>query len=243
MAKRWYQDHQRDTWRRQAKSSGYRARSAFKLKQIQDRHSVIRTGDSVLDIGCHPGGWTQVALELAGDGGKVVGVDLRATDPIPGATLLVGDIMTPSTLKLIQEENMGMDYNSVISDISPSLTGRYDTDQAISLELSTMALEVAMSLLAPGGSFVTKAFQGTGIELLVRACRSRFSFVRRFSPIASRNASSEVYLVCKNKKPNQGGARSPPIAEIRSGLEELGVVPGNQEESEESVVGFRRYVG
>ena len=99
MAKRWYQEHQRDPWRRQARNSGYRARSAFKLKQIQERHNIIRPGDSVLDIGCHPGGWTQVALEEVGGLGTVVGIDLRPTDPIDGASLLTGDVMEDGMLQ------------------------------------------------------------------------------------------------------------------------------------------------
>ena len=197
---------------------GYRARSAFKLKQIQDKYNLIRQGDSVLDIGCHPGGWTQVAIEVVGMDGKVVGVDLRTTEPIPGAALMVGDVMDPLILDSVLDENDGNAFNSVISDISPNLTGRYDTDQAISLELSTMALDVAVKILAPGGSFVTKAFQGTGIELLVKACKDRFSFVRRFSPIASRNASSEVYVVCKNKKPNGSISDTYQMVEISSVL-------------------------
>ena len=239
MAKRWYQEHQRDPWRRQARNSGYRARSAFKLKQIQERHNIIRSGDSVLDIGCHPGGWTQVALEEVGGLGTVVGIDLRPTDPIDGASLLTGDVMEDGMIARLSSENSDDGYNSVISDISPSLTGRYDTDQAISLELSAMALDVATAILRPGGSFVTKAFQGTGIELLIDACKRRFSFVRRFSPTASRNASSEVYVVCKNKKPSTGRLDSA-IEHIQQGLIDAGVLVGDEEEEEESVVGFRR---
>ena len=116
---------------------------------------------------------------------------------------------------------------------------RYDTDQAISLELSAMALDVAAKLLKPGGSFVTKAFQGTGIELLIEACKKRFSFVRRFSPTASRNASSEVYVVCKNKKHSTERLDSA-IEYIQQGLIDAGVLVGDEEEDEESVVGFRR---
>ena len=239
MAKRWYQEHQRDTWRRQARNSGYRARSAFKLKQIQERHNIIRPGDSVLDIGCHPGGWTQVALEEVGELGAVVGIDLRPTDPIDGASLLTGDVRDESIIARLSSENSDEGYNSVVSDISPSLTGRYDTDQAISLDLSAMALDVAVKLLKPGGSFVTKAFQGTGIELLIEACKIRFSFVRRFSPTASRNASSEIYVVCKNKKPSSEGLDSA-MEYIQQGLTDAGVLVGDEEEDEGAVVGFRR---
>ena len=91
MSKRWYQESRRDPWRREARSKGYRARSAYKLKQIQDRFSVIRRGDNVLDIGCHPGGWTQVAVEESGENGLVIGVDLLATSPVEGARLIIGD--------------------------------------------------------------------------------------------------------------------------------------------------------
>lgn len=240
MAKRWYQEHQRDPWRRQAKNSGYRARSAFKLKQIQERHGVMRLGDSVLDVGCHPGGWTQVAVEEVGSNGNVVGVDLHATDPVDGAQLLVGDVRKGETIEAIIERNGGQPYNAVVSDISPRLTGRYDTDQAISLELSAVALEIGVKILKPGGSFVTKAFQGTGIELLVEACKKRFSFVRRFSPVASRNSSSEVYLVCKNMVPLGRRVKGSPSLEIANGLRKLGILPDGDDEDVSPAVGFRR---
>ena len=132
MSKRWYQENKRDPWRRDAKSKGYRARSAYKLKQIQEKFGIIRKGDYVLDIGCHPGGWTQVAVEEAGGSGKVIGVDLLVTSPVEGATVLVGDITHDSTIEEIAREISGVALNCVISDISPRLTGRYDTDQAIS---------------------------------------------------------------------------------------------------------------
>ncbi len=87
MSKRWYQENKRDPWRRDAKSKGYRARSAYKLKQIQEKFGILRKGDAVLDIGCHPGGWIQVAIEEVGESGAVIGVDLLATSPIEGATI------------------------------------------------------------------------------------------------------------------------------------------------------------
>ena len=91
MSKRWFQAHQRDTWRRQARSKGYRARSAFKLKQIQDKFHLIREGDLVLDVGCHPGGWTQVSVEETGKNGLVIGIDLLASAPVEGCLLYTSD--------------------------------------------------------------------------------------------------------------------------------------------------------
>ena len=167
MSKRWYQENRRDPWRRQAKSKGYRARSAYKLKQIQDKFQLIRESDLILDVGCHPGGWTQVSVEETGPEGVVIGVDLKSTSPVDGASILQGDISKQETIDRIEELLDGKELNVVLSDISPKLTGRYDTDQAISLELSTMTLDVAMGMLAPGGAFVTKIFQGVGIEGLI----------------------------------------------------------------------------
>ena len=206
MSKRWYQENRRDPWRRQAKSKGYRARSAYKLKQIQDKFQLIRESDVILDVGCHPGGWTQVSVEETGPEGVVIGVDLKSTSPVEGASIIQGDISKQETIDRIEELLDGRELNVVLSDISPKLTGRYDTDQAISLELSTMTLDVAMGMLAPGGAFVTKIFQGVGIEGLISAAKDRFTNVQRFAPMASRNASSETYLVCRNRlpKPRRG---------------------------------------
>jgi len=242
MSKRWYQENRRDHWRREAKSKGYRARSAYKLKQIQERFNLIREGDAVLDIGCHPGGWTQVAVEIVGESGVVIGVDILATSPLRGAELLIGDIMERSTIKAVSEIVPESGLNAVISDISPGLTGRYDTDQAISLDLSTMSLDIAANMLSPGGCFVTKVFQGAGIEGLVNAAKQRFSAVNRFAPTATRSSSSETYLVCQNKLPKFRGEASstPAIEQLRSHLEEIGVVVQEDEGGEPAKVGFRK---
>ena len=243
MSKRWYQENKRDPWRRDARSKGYRARSAYKLKHIQERFSIIRKGDVVLDIGCHPGGWTQVASEEVGGDGIVIGVDLLATAPVDGATVIIGDITDDATIQQVREALDGRGINTVISDISPSLTGRYDTDQAISLELSTTVLDVAMDVLQPGGTFITKAFQGVGIEGLVEAARDRFSNVQRFAPTASRNSSSETYLICRNKLPRvrKRGFGQTAMEQVSRHLEGLGVLTEKQEGvDEERAVGLRR---
>jgi len=243
MSKRWHQEKRRDSWGRQARSKGYRARSAYKIKQIQERFGILRPGDAVLDIGCHPGGWTQVLVEEVGEDGLVIAVDLLATSAVEGAEILIGDITERSTIDRIAEFVGERDLNAVVSDISPGLTGRYDTDQAISLELSTTALDAAMALLSPGGSFVTKVFQGAGIEGLVDSAKQRFSSVGRFSPTASRSASSETYLVCQNKRPKPLGsaADSTALEQVREHLASIGVVVEGQSEVEEGTkVGFRK---
>ena len=242
MSKRWYQENKRDPWRRDARSKGYRARSAYKLKQIQDRFGLMREGDAILDIGCHPGGWTQVAVEEAGLQGLVIGVDILTTSAIDGAEVIVGDITQPETIERIMEILDGRGLNTVISDISPRLTGRYDTDQAISLELSTMALDVASALLVPGGGFATKVFQGAGIEGLVGAAKQRFSSVGRFAPTASRSASSETYLICQNKlpKPRGDGEGVTAMEQLKEHLASIGIVVDNEEPEGDTRVGFRK---
>ena len=201
MADHWIENHKRDSWRRQAKSSGYRARSAFKLIQIQEKFRLIREGDVILDVGCHPGGWSQVAVELTGEDGIVIGVDLEPCQPVEGALLLVGDITESSTQDRILQELGGRVINTIVSDISPDITGNWDIDQAVAMTLVADVLDFSLDLLCKGGSFTTKIFQGVGIEELITAVKPYFSEVRRFSPMASRNSSSEVYLVCRNHMP------------------------------------------
>lgn len=201
MADQWIENHKRDTWRRQAKASGYRARSAFKLKQIQERFKLIDKGDILLDVGCFPGGWSQVGLELAGEEGTVIGVDLDACQPIEGATLLVGDITDVHTQDKVLECLDGRKFNSVISDISPNITGKWDMDQSIALTLVSEVFDFALPFLAKGGHFVTKLFQGVGVEEMINAVKPHFEDVRRHSPHASRNSSSEVYLICRRYRP------------------------------------------
>lgn len=201
MADHWIENHKRDSWRRQAKSSGYRARSAFKLIQIQEKFKLIREGDVILDVGCHPGGWSQVAVELTGEDGIVIGVDLEPCQPVEGALLLVGDITESSTQDKILQELGGRVINTIVSDISPDITGNWDIDQAVAMTLVADVLDFSLDLLCKGGSFTTKIFQGVGIEELITAVKPYFSEVRRFSPMASRNSSSEVYLVCRNHMP------------------------------------------
>lgn len=214
MVDRWVQDHQRDSWRKQAKASGYRARSAFKLKQTHERHKVFDLGDSVLDVGCHPGGWAQVAVELVGSNGKVVGVDLKSCVPVEGANLIVGDITDPFTQQAVLDAIDTEVIDVVVSDISPHITGKWDIDQAVSLMLVADVFDFALPILKYGGHFVTKLFQGVGVEELIDLVRPHFQTVKRFSPMASRNSSSEVYLVCKFHTPKRG-----PDWEIRPAFE------------------------
>ena len=199
MSKRWFQEHQRDTWRRQARSKGYRARSAFKLKQIQEKFTLIREGDLVLDVGCHPGGWTQVAVEETGAKGLVIGIDLRSCVPVDGAQLVTGDVTDTSSqeaiLELLQEGRKVDDsflpevgdgetrlFNTIVSDISPSLTGQYDRDQAISLEFVALVFDFNLQLLATGGSLSFAVSESNSLALNGFDCFQAKS-LQGFSPL------------------------------------------------------------
>jgi len=241
MSKRWYSEHRRDPWRRDAKASGYRARAAFKLLQIQERFELMRAGDTVIDVGCHPGGWSQVAVEVTGYEGRVIGVDLEPCAPIDGVELVVGDITEKQTQDLIMEMLEGSPIHSIVSDISPSLTGQYERDQAISIDLVCAVMDFSFTILNPGGSFVTKIFQGRGIEGVVEAAKGRFSKVQRYSPEASRNSSSETFLVCINKLPRaRGFGPKETVAEfVQRTMVESGILTEDEDEIEAAgKVGF-----
>lgn len=201
MSDRWWEEHRRDPWRQEARKQGYRARSAFKLKQLQKRFELIRPGDRVLDVGSHPGGWTQVAVEEVQVPHRVVGIDLRASEPVDGAAFLVGDATDQAVLQEARVLMGGEPFNAVISDISPHLTGNWGRDQAISIELVATVIDAVLPHMTPGASFVSKVFQGRGIEALVDALRQRFSSARRYNPGASRKSSAEVYVVARNLLP------------------------------------------
>ena len=185
-----------DSFQRLARREGYRARSSYKLLDIDKRSKLFKKGFTVLDLGAAPGGWTQVALEKIGESGKVFAVDILSMAPIEGATMLQGDILNSDFRKTILETTGPVDV--VISDISPNLSGNYSVDQARSVELSQMALHLSVEMKAK--SFVTKVFQGEDFSDFKKEVNIYFKSVRVLSPLASRKTSSEVYVIAKNRK-------------------------------------------
>ncbi len=198
---RWYQEKKREHYYREAKALGYRARSAFKLKQIQQRFSIFSKGDIVVDLGAAPGGWSQVACELIGEKGRVIAVDISMMAPIPGVDVIQGDIGLESTHMEILDRLQGKKADEVISDMSPDITGNYSVDQARSLWLCEQALRVAEAVLKPGGHFVCKLFEGEDTPGFITQVRARFRQVKRYSPQASRKSSSEIYIIAKGRLP------------------------------------------
>jgi 23S rRNA (uridine2552-2'-O)-methyltransferase len=197
---RWYSEKKKEHFYKEAKRAGYRARSAFKLMQIQDKFKILKEGDIVIDLGAAPGGWSQVAKEIVGENGTVIGIDLSPIKPISGIIFLQGD-MTQKTslleiLKLIDQEKADV----VLSDMSPDISGNYSVDHAQSIYLSEKALSTAVSILKQNGNFVCKVFGGEDLQNFILQVKDRFQTVKEYCPDASRKSSSEVYIIAKHLK-------------------------------------------
>jgi 23S rRNA (uridine2552-2'-O)-methyltransferase len=192
-------DARRDQYRRLAKDQGYRARSAYKLLQMNRSYRIIKKGDKVVDLGCAPGGWLQVALKEVGSSGKVIGVDLKPVTPVAGATILQGSIEDPNVLSKIAEF-LGCKADVILSDMAPNVSGVWDIDHARQISLSTIALGFAQQVLRVGGSSVFKIFEGEMLQEFKSELRKSFGKVLLSKPSASRQESSELYIVCLDFK-------------------------------------------
>jgi 23S rRNA (uridine2552-2'-O)-methyltransferase len=192
-------DARRDQYRRLAKDQGYRARSAYKLLQMNRSYNIIKKGDKVVDLGCAPGGWLQVAMKEVGSSGKVIGVDLKPVTPVAGATILQGSIENPNMLSKIAEI-LGCKADVILSDMAPNVSGVWDIDHARQISLSTIALGFARRVLRLGGSSVFKIFEGEMLKEFKSELRKSFGKVLLSKPSASRQESSELYIVCLDFK-------------------------------------------
>lgn len=188
----------RDAFYRKAKREGYRSRAAYKLLELNRRYHLLRPADRVVDLGAAPGGWLQVASQLVGPKGKVVGVDLNVIDPPKEKNIatLQGDITSEETQKQIRE-TLQSDADCVLSDLSPPLSGIRDADMSRSIELNRTALKVATRLLKPGGNFLMKSFVGEELNDLAGEIQKWFRSVQRSRPEATRKGSSEIYFCAK----------------------------------------------
>jgi 23S rRNA (uridine2552-2'-O)-methyltransferase len=195
----WRQRQQDDAYFQRAKQEGYRARSAYKLQQMQARFSILKPGQVVLDLGAAPGSWSQVALKIVGQAGKVIAVDLQPIEPLPGVTLLQGDLTDPGVQAQIVAA-AGGPVDIVLSDAAPNTTGIHLRDHVLSVELVRAALSLACQLLKPGGHFVAKVFEGEDLPQLIVDLRQEFKRVKPNYPPATRREGREVFLVCMARK-------------------------------------------
>lgn len=191
--------NRKDSYYKKAKQEGYKSRAAYKLKELNAKYKIIKSGYKVLDCGAAPGGWSQVALETAGEKGFVVGVDLN---PITGINKnnfvsIAGDFTTDEVLKQVQE--VCPVYDAVISDIAPHTIGIRDADHTNSLLLIEKVYDFTMKTLKKDGSFLFKLFEGEGRKSLVERLKKDFKVVRIIKPDATRQGSMEIYIAALNK--------------------------------------------
>jgi 23S rRNA (uridine2552-2'-O)-methyltransferase len=183
-----------DHYSRQAKKDNYPARSVYKLQEIQRRNKIIKKGDRVLDLGCSPGSWILYASALAGEKGSVVGLDIKpVTVNIPeNARIYICDILSIDDALFC---SIGNDFNVVMSDMAPATTGNKSVDSARSYDLCIAAFNIADKVLAPGGSFLCKIFQGDDFKKFSETVKAAYKTHKIFKPQSSRKASKEIYII------------------------------------------------
>jgi 23S rRNA (uridine2552-2'-O)-methyltransferase len=194
---RWYSEKKKEHFYNEAKQAGYRARSAYKLKQIQEKFEILKEGSFVVDLGAAPGGWSQVAKEIVGEKGTVIGMDLSPIQPIKGITFLQGDMTKEASLEELITIIGDKKANVVLSDMSPDISGNYSVDHARSIYLGEQALITTETLLKSGGNFLCKVFSGEDLQDFIKKVNERFRTVKQYSPPASRKTSSEIYVIAK----------------------------------------------
>ena len=210
-SKNWLKEHFDDAFVQKSKAEGYRSRASYKLLEIQKSDRLIQPGMAVVDLGAAPGGWSQVAAELAGHKGKVIASDILPMDAVAGVSFVQGDFTEESCLnEILALVNGGVNggdstqqrcIDLVISDMAPNLSGMAAIDQPRSMHLVELALDFARITLKPGGVFLAKVFHGEGFESLLKEVKQEYTQVLNRKPDASRSRSREIYLLAKGFKP------------------------------------------
>jgi len=193
---RWLERQLNDPYVREAKAKGYRSRAAFKLAELDDKFQFLKPGARVLDLGAAPGGWSQVALERIGAKGRIVAADILEIQPLEGVVILHADLLDSDTAVRLKAA-LGGSADVVLSDMAAATTGHRATDHLRTTALLEAAVDLAETVLKPGGAFIGKAFQGGASSELLARIKQRFSDVRHVKPPASRQQSVELYLVAR----------------------------------------------
>lgn len=196
---RWLQRQLNDPYVHEARKLGYRSRAAFKLVELDDRFHILKPGLRVVDLGAAPGGWTQIAVSRVGPRGKVVGMDILEYDPVPGAICMQGDFLADDSPDRLKEALDGL-ADVVISDMAAPTTGHPPTDHLRIIALVEVALHFALEVLAPGGVFLAKVFQGGTEKSLLDMLKANFASVKHAKPPASRKESAETYVIATGFK-------------------------------------------
>jgi 23S rRNA (uridine2552-2'-O)-methyltransferase len=199
-SKQWMIEHVNDPFVQRAQKDGYRSRAAYKLLEIDERDRLIKPGMVVVDLGATPGGWCQVVAAKLGNHGKIIALDLLPLHPLPRVEFIQGDFREDSVLAQLEEKLGGQQIGLVISDMAPNISGIDSADQARAMHLAELALDFSVQHLKPGGAFLVKVFQGVGFEDYLKLMRSHFDKVVVRKPKASRDRSSEQYLLGLGKR-------------------------------------------
>lgn len=199
-SKAWMQEHLNDEFVKRAQKDGYRARAAYKLIEIDDKDKLIKPGMVVVDLGSTPGSWSQVAVQRLNGQGRVIALDILDMHPIAGVEFIQGDFREQSVLTKLEETLNNKPVDLVIADMAPNISGISAVDQANAAHLTELALDFSRDWLKPEGNFLVKVFNGSGFEEIVKQMREIFEKVVTRKPKASRDRSSEVYLLGLKKR-------------------------------------------
>lgn len=194
------QEHLNDPYVKLAQKDGYRARAAYKLIEIDDKDKLIKPGMTVVDLGSTPGSWSQVAAQRLKKQGRIIALDILDMQPIAGVEFICGDFREESVLKGLEKSLNNQQVDLVIADMAPNISGIASVDQAGATYLTELALEFCKDWLKPNGNFLVKVFIGAGFEETLKDMRTMFDKVVTRKPRASRDRSSEVYLLGLSKK-------------------------------------------
>jgi 23S rRNA (uridine2552-2'-O)-methyltransferase len=197
-SKQWLKEHFDDVWVRRAQEEGWRSRASFKLLDIQQKDRILKPGMVVVDLGSAPGGWSQVAERIVRPGGLVLASDILDMERVPGVDFIKGDFTDEACFAQILNALGGRPVDLVMSDMAPNMSGMNDIDQPRSMYLVELAVDFAERTLRPGGTFLTKVFQGEGFPELLQGLKQRFGTVVNRKPEASRSRSREVYVLAKD---------------------------------------------
>lgn len=201
MGKRWEAEKKNEHYYKMAKKEQYRSRASYKLLQLNKRYKIIKSRDYVVDLGAAPGGWSQVALDIVGEEGKVVAVDLQRIKTFEEENFvqITGDFTKKEIVDIIEKE-LSWNADVILSDAAPKLTGIKDIDQLRSVDIAENALNIARSILKIGGHLVVKLFQGEGFEDYLKKIKKEFKIVKTTKPPSSKKGSVEMYIIAIRKR-------------------------------------------
>ena len=197
---RWLNNHVSDEFVQLARREGYRSRACYKLMEIDDKHQILRSGITVVDLGAAPGSWSQLVAKRIGPAGSIIAIDILDMVPMPGVKLIKGDFAADSTLENLMRHLSGEEVDLVISDMAPNLSGMREIDQPRAMYLAELALESASRMLRPGGALLVKCFEGEGITQFRQVLSRAFKQLFNLKPKASRPKSREIYMLARGFK-------------------------------------------